>query len=224
MTMNDASTHMIAAVIPAFNEAAAIEAVTRAVAEYACPIVVDDGSVDGTGDLARQAGAIVVTHEQNKGYDAALESGLQHALSLGFVYAVTLDADGQHEPERIVVFQQLLEQGADLVVGARDRLQRVSERIFSLAGRLLWGIRDPLCGMKGYRLSLLAQAGHFDSYGSVGTELSIRILKNRTRHAVREVLITTRRRTGASRFGSGLGANLKILKALAYGICQARKL
>ena len=63
-----------AAVIPAFNECVSIQAVVSAVSPFACPIVVDDGSDDGTAELAAAAGADVVSQPRNLGYDKALES------------------------------------------------------------------------------------------------------------------------------------------------------
>jgi glycosyltransferase involved in cell wall biosynthesis len=212
--------HLVAAVIPAFNESGSIEKVVRGVSLYATVLVVDDGSSDGTAVLARSAGALVVIHDSNQGYDRALESGLFRALALGFDYAITMDGDGQHLPETLELFKEQFLSGADLVVGVRDRNQRFAESIFSIVSRSLWGIRDPLCGMKGYRLLLLAQAGHFDSYGSIGTELALRAAKSG--YMIKEVPVPTRARTGISRFGVGMRANLKILRALILGLFASK--
>jgi len=199
-----------------------IAAVVRAIAPYARAIVVDDGSTDKTGDLAREAGAEVVRHERNQGYDKALESGLFRALELGYDAAITLDADGQHDPSLMLRFVDALEAGADLVIGVRDRQQRWSESLFCLIGRIVWGISDPLCGMKGYRASLLRRAGWFDSYRSIGTELAIRAARSGVRIA--QVPVVTRERKGASRFGSGLRANWRITRALGRGLIGTQPL
>lgn len=139
------TTHPVptfATVIPAFNEAASIAAVVELVKQYAQPIVVDDGSSDETAKLAKGAGAIVVSHHKNLGYDAALQTGLFKAIELQYTHAVTLDADGQHHPEDIERFKSLLLDGADLVVGARDRHQRFSETVFSLIAKSLWSVPE----------------------------------------------------------------------------------
>ena len=222
MTLAAGRALRIAAVMPALNESASIAAVVRAVEPYARVIVVDDGSTDGTGELARAAGADVVRHDINRGYDQALESGLQRAVALGFDAAITLDADGQHDPSLLQRFIDALGLGADLVVGVRDRHQRWSEWLFSVVGRVLWGVHDPLCGMKGYRRELLERAGHFDSYGSVGTELTLRAARSDCR--IVEVPVPTRPRRGVSRFGGGLRANLRIVRALMNGVLRARAL
>lgn len=207
-----------AAVIPALNEEAAIEQVVRAVAPYAHPIVVDDGSSDRTALIARNAGAEVVVHPHNMGYDAALGAGLFRAIELGFTYAITMDGDGQHMPITVKLFKTKLAEGADLVVGVRDHQQRFAETIFALVGRNLWGIKDPLCGMKGYRLNLLAEVGHFDSYKSIGTEYTLRAA--RSGYRIEQVPVPTRDRIGPSRFGAGFRANWRILRALVYGVLK----
>lgn len=212
----------IAVVIPAFNEAHGIAEVVAGVISFGMPIVVDDGSEDETALLAEKAGATVVKHAANRGYDAALASGLFKAIELGFEYAVTLDADGQHVPQAIHSFKVELDDGADLVVGERDYHQRFAESVFSAVGKLLWKLRDPLCGMKGYKLSHLSKLGHFDSYNSIGTEFSLRCA--RASLDVRNVPIPTRSRSGRSRFGSGLRPNVKILRALVIGLFKAKAL
>ena len=85
-------------IVAAYNEAASIGDVVRELREqYAHVIVVDDGSVDETGDLALAAGATVLTHLINRGQGAALQTGITYALNQGADYIVTFDADGQHD-------------------------------------------------------------------------------------------------------------------------------
>jgi glycosyltransferase involved in cell wall biosynthesis len=219
-TVNSSTQPILAAVIPAFNEAKSISTVVEAVKRYALPIVVDDGSYDETARLAAQAGAVVVSHYRNQGYDAALQTGLFKAIELGCTFAITMDADGQHNPAGLEPFKAALLQGADLVIGVRDRHQRFSESLFAFTGRILWSIADPLCGMKGYRLSHIKRLGHFDSYTSIGTELAVRCARSHLR--IDSVPVITRDRTGVSRFGAGLKPNYRILRALALGLFKAK--
>lgn len=212
----------LAAIIPALNEAASIEAVVRQVSQRALTIVVDDGSTDGTATLAKAAGAHVVSHRVNKGYDSAIETGLRTAIDLGCVFAVTIDADGQHDPALIDRFHAELDGKADLVVGQRDYTQRWSEAMFSVACNFIWGLRDPLCGMKGYRLAILADVDDFNTYISCGTELALRLIKGGVK--VSQPLVQVRPREGASRFGNGLKVNLRISKALWLGLVRAKAL
>ncbi|WP_338849054.1 glycosyltransferase family 2 protein [Massilia sp. W12] len=203
----------VAIIIPALNEAATIAQVVQKVAAYGQPIVVNDGSQDATAELARKAGAIVVSHAENRGYDRALASGFAQAAQMGFAFAITIDADGQHNPGQLREYIQLLQQGHDLVLGARDRLQRFSEYVFAWVGRAVWRVPDPLCGMKGYHMRLYAALGHFDSFESIGTELAIRAVASKVN--VAHTAVITRDRLDAPRFARRLRANFKILRALA---------
>lgn len=208
----------VAIVIPALNEAATIAQVVASVIGMGRVIVVDDGSTDGTGDIARSNGADVVNLETNQGYDGALQAGFQKASELDCTYVITLDADGQHPQEMISVYLQQLEGGMELVLGARDRLQRFSEHVFAfLAGRV-FGISDPLCGMKGYRLTLYRALGHFDSYGSVGTELALYSVRNGAKFI--QIPIKTSDRLDQPRFSRIVRANWLILRAAVIGLVR----
>lgn len=202
----------IAIIIPALNEAATIAGVLSRVKEYGFPIVVDDGSSDATASLAREGGADVVSHPKNLGYDAALNSGFARAAELGCDYAITIDADGQHNPAQLAELIAYLDQGYELVLGARDRFQRVGERIFAFFAQRLWSIADPLCGMKGYAISAYRQVGHFDSFRSIGSELAVRLKVHGCQTI--EMPILTRDRLDAPRFANKMTANIKILRAM----------
>ena len=212
----------VAAVMPALNEERSIAAVVQKIGGRALAIVVDDGSSDRTAELARAAGAHVVSHPVNRGYDGALETGLRTAIALGCEFAVTMDADGQHDPTLLDAFIAALDGGADLVVGDRDRTQRWSEALFRIVGHWRWKLNDPLCGMKGYRLAILRGTPALNTYDSIGTELAVRLVKGGVVPAQPPVL--TRPRIGASRFGGGLKPNLRIVRALWIGLVRARPL
>ena len=216
--MNTTPTYAI--IIPAFNEAASIGRVVATALNFGYTIVVDDGSRDETAAVAKMNGADVVTHRVNSGYDDALNSGFRRAAELGCLYAVTLDADGQHNPDLIAKFFTGLRQGNDVVIGVRDRRQRFAEHIFAWVASSLWGVKDPLCGMKGYRMSVYNRLGHFDSFGSIGTELALFAACNEL--SVAQIAIPTFDRIGSSRFGSVVSANFRILRALFLALWRVR--
>lgn len=202
----------VAIVIPALNESATIVVVVETAVKYGVPIVVDDGSTDNTAALARQAGAVVVTHKNNQGYDAALNSGFKKAAQLGSDVIITVDADGQHDPSLIQKFVDAIDAGADAVAGIRNRRQRFAEHLFAWYARFRFGINDPLCGIKAYRTVVYETLGHFDSYGSVGTELMIFAAKRGYRLV--QIEFEVQERKGQSRFGQILGGNYKIIRAM----------
>ena len=118
---------MIVALIPGFNEAPRIGAVVGAARKHLRVIVVDDGSTDGTADIARSAGAEVIELRPNGGKGAALRAGFRHALEIGAEAIVTLDADGQHDPAEIPRFLDVWtappadqEPRPELVIGRRN--------------------------------------------------------------------------------------------------------
>ena len=206
----------VAIVIPALNEASTIGHIVQTAKTYGIPWVVDDGSVDDTAQIARDAGACVISHLQTKGYDQALNSGFAAAYSNGYDAFVTLDADGQHDPKLLPHILHLLEEGADVVIGVRSRFARFAEKIFSYATRIRYGIRDPLCGLKAYRASVYVARGYFDSYSSIGTELALFAAAHGMH--LKEVRFEVKNRADTPRFGRIWSANLRILRALALSI------
>jgi glycosyltransferase involved in cell wall biosynthesis len=207
-------------VIPALNESATITVIVEAVKKYGVPIVVDDGSTDNTADLARQAGGVVVSHERNRGYDAALDSGFKRASEIACEVIITVDADGQHDPSFIKKFIEQIDAGAEVVVGTRSNRQRLAEHVFAWYTMVRFGIHDPLCGMKAYKTSVYRALGHFDAYGSIGTELVIYAAKNGYR--IDQIPFAVRDRLGESRFGRVFSGNYKIFRAMSLSFWKVR--
>jgi glycosyltransferase involved in cell wall biosynthesis len=155
-------------VIPCFNEAPAIEAVIAGVRrQLPNIIVVDDGSSDGTALKAKAAGAEVIRLGRNSGKGAALRAGWRHACQQGFVWALTMDGDGQHAPDDIPKFFDRAENSAaSLVVGdrmgnaaampwlRRQANQWMTRRLSKLAGVRL---ADTQCGFRLAHLETLAR-------------------------------------------------------------------
>ena len=161
--------------IPAYNEAATIvdviERIPKAVAgiDTVDLVVVDDGSVDDTGPLARAAGATVVRHARNSGVGVAFQSLARHALEVRADLLVTIDADGQFNADHIPQLIAPILSGAALVCTASRFMQpelvpnmpRVkkwgNQRVARLVSRLTGhNYHDVSCGFRAYsRESLL---------------------------------------------------------------------
>ena len=111
----------ILALVPGYNEERGIAAVVRGVLPHLPLLVVDDGSKDATASRAEEAAARVHRQVPNQGKGAALRAGFRIALEEGYDAVLTLDADGQHDPEEIPRFVDCFERtGAELIIGARD--------------------------------------------------------------------------------------------------------
>ncbi len=152
--------------IPALNAAPSIgRIVTECRQQSDSVVVVDDGSTDGTGDIARQAGAVVLRHEVNRGKGAALKTGFAWAIANGFEGIVTLDADGQHLPGEIPkILAARAESGADLIIGGRAHLfdhmlprRRIANRFsaWSIARASRTGVTDSQSGFRFYSTVML---------------------------------------------------------------------
>lgn len=116
----------VSIVLPAKNESAAIGQTLAQIQQLQLAheiIVVNDGSTDQTKQVAESAGAKVVTHPYSKGNGAAIKTGARTATGDIIVF---MDADGQHDPQDITRLIEKIEQGYDLVVGARQKGSQAS--------------------------------------------------------------------------------------------------
>ena len=113
----------VVAVVPAWNEAATVGGVVRALkslAEAPLVVVVDDGSTDATGAAAREAGAVVLTPPFNLGIGGAVQTGLRWAAERGARAVVQVDGDGQHPPDQVgSILGPVLAGRADVCIGSR---------------------------------------------------------------------------------------------------------
>lgn len=107
--------------IPAYNEEKAIGDLVKKSLQYSDKvIVVDDGSNDGTAQIAKESGAIVISHKKNEGYGASVITLFDRARQESADILVIMDGDGQHNPEQIpLLINTLQENNVDVVIGSR---------------------------------------------------------------------------------------------------------
>lgn len=204
------SHRALAIVIPAYNEAATIAGVVTQARSLGAVIVVDDGSRDGTARLARDAGAHVVSLGGNAGYEKALSAGVQVAIEGRFAFAMTMDADGQHDLASARALIEALGQ-ADVAVGLRRRKQRIMEWLAGWIGCVLWRVSDPFSGLKLYRLETCGPLSPFDSRRLIGGEMFVRALRSGLK--VVGVPIVTAQRVDSPRFDTNFRANIRLARA-----------
>jgi glycosyltransferase involved in cell wall biosynthesis len=159
-------TEKIAVIIPALNaERTLPRVVVDARAELEPVLVIDDGSTDATGEVARAVGATVIRHPVNRGKGGALKTGFHWALENGFDGVITLDADGQHLASEIPKFLRERERGgADLIIGGRSHLfdqmlprRRMANRFSAACIAFASGVKitDSQSGFRFYSANLL---------------------------------------------------------------------
>jgi glycosyltransferase involved in cell wall biosynthesis len=147
----------IVTLIPAFQEGQRIGAVVERARRHLPVVVVDDGSTDDTAARAEAAGATVLIQVPNAGKGAALRAGFRHALGIGAEAVVTLDADGQHDPDEIPRFLAVFaRERPELIIGQRDfasmpPVRRLSNTVgrWALSAAVGRGVPD---NQSGYRL------------------------------------------------------------------------
>jgi glycosyltransferase involved in cell wall biosynthesis len=153
-------------IIPAYNEASIIGHVIQQIRGVDLPgvekeiLVVNDGSSDPTGDIARSNGAVVIQHVINRGLGGALGTGIEAALRRGADILVTCDADGQHSQEDIRKVAEPIRMGlAGVVIGSRmletggmPWTRRMANRLANLVTLVLYGVRttDSQSGLRAF--------------------------------------------------------------------------
>ncbi len=185
--------------IPVFNEVSHVDHVLDAVKQFSPFIlVVDDGSSDGTRErLAARAdaepisqaasqatpapvspGIRILTHSVNLGYGGALASAFEYAIAHDFQWLVTIDCDGQHQPQLISQFVQTAKTtDVDIISGSRylkkfdgdseapEQRRHVNQRVTEVLNRQLgFHLTDSFCGFKAYRVASLKKL-HITEFG-----------------------------------------------------------
>lgn len=232
-------------ILPTYNEAENIEAIVRAagaVLAQAAPegfrvLVVDDGSPDGTGEiadgLAGECEWVEVLHRQEKnGIGPAYLAGFRHALEHGAGYVMEMDSDFSHDPADLARLLQAVHEGADLALGSRyvpgggvsdwGLLRRFVSEGGSTYARIVLGlhVRDLTGGFKCFRRETL-EAIHFGSVRSQGYAFQVELTYRAVRAGFRvvEVPIVFRdRQQGQSKMSWRIAAEaMWLVPRLRYG-------
>jgi glycosyltransferase involved in cell wall biosynthesis len=181
--------------IPAFNEDEMIAKVVTDAQKFADVVVVcDDGSSDQTAAIAKSLGVDVVKHDRNLGYGVAIKSLFRRACELNADVLVTLDSDGQHDPNEIPNVVKPIAQGiADVVIGSRfldsngtaemPLYRRFGAKLITklVNGSSKNGIKDAQSGFRAYNRRALEHV----SISEAGMGASVEILLKASKHNLR---------------------------------------
>ncbi|MEX2195785.1 MAG: glycosyltransferase family 2 protein [Thermoleophilaceae bacterium] len=229
------------AVVPAYNEAATIGKVVRALHEHApdfAVVVIDDGSTDATCEVALRAGARVIRHPFNLGIGGAVQSGFSFALERGYEYMVQVDGDGQHDPREIrtLVDAMAADPSMDMVCGSRFMSddhsypapisRRTGIHIFAFLLSRIMGQRvsDPTSGFRLYNRRAISLFAHDYPHDYPEVEAVLMVHFHRLQMAEEPVRMFERSGGRSSIAGSGKSAYymIKVLLAIFVGLARER--
>lgn len=207
--MSDSPLPRTLVIVPALNEAANIACVVAGIrqrAPWADVLVVNDGSSDDTGRIAREAGAMALHMPHRVGIGAAVQTGFMFAARYGYDVAIRNDGDGQHASGDIVRLVEVLQSGAaDMVIGSRYLEQngyigsvprRVGSGILSRLVSQIVGqrITDPTSGFNGFNRRTIEVCAR--EYPHDYPEPEAIVLLHRAGLRICEIPVTMRARTG----------------------------
>lgn len=202
----------LAAIIPAFNESNTIGRVVEDALNYCDVFVVDDNSSDSTASEAIINGAKVITNSGPNGYENALNYGFNEIRKCDYEYIVTLDADGQHDPNHLnKIIDCITQEEPSIIIAERTILPRITEIIFSKITNFFFKIKDPFSGFKCYKVQDYLDHD-FGRYKLTGLNLlNICIVKKR---AYITFPIEINDRSDAPRFGNAFNANIRLIRSI----------
>ena len=149
------------AIIPCFNEALTIGSIIlKAKSHVDDVLVIDDGSSDDTIKIAKAAGAKVISHNKNRGKSAGIRTGFRYAMDNQYDFVITIDGDGQHNPNEIpYLLNSLKNNGHDIILGVRygnstemPLWRKMGKRILDYTTSIGNGgfITDSQCGFRAF--------------------------------------------------------------------------
>lgn len=172
--------------IPAFNEEKNIASIIINLKKIATKIIVcNDGSTDSTGIIAEELGAMVINHQKNQGYGAAIRSIFLKAKEIGTEFLVTIDADGQHDVNDIEkILKPIMNNECDIVIGSRflDDVQNIpTYRKFGINiitkitnASIKDSLSDSQSGFRAYNKQVIESISPSESGMGVSTEILIK--------------------------------------------------
>jgi len=211
--------HEVAIIVPCYNEKKTILKVYKRIKKYGKILIVDDHSIDGTRKILIKKKIKFLKNKKNIGYEASIINGMKHVLRnwKKVKFIITIDADDELLSQSVpLLLKNLLKNNFDIVVGSRNKLNRISEYFLKLIFNLKFDVKDPISGLKIYRTKVIKKIVNLISKNFYLVDiLIISYYKN---FSIGSSNILVNKRKGEPRVGNNFLVNMKIFNIIFNSI------
>ena len=211
--------HEVAIIVPCYNEKKTILKVYKRIKKYGKILIVDDHSIDGTRKILIKKKIKFLKNKKNIGYEASIINGMKHVLRnwKKVKFIITIDADDELLSQSVpLLLKNLLKNNFDIVVGSRNKLNRISEYFLKLIFNLKFDVKDPISGLKIYRTKVIKKIVNLISKNFYLVDiLIISYYKN---FSIGSSNIFVNKRKGEPRVGNNFLVNMKIFNIIFNSI------
>jgi len=202
-------------IIPSFNEKKSLLSILKKIQHKNNILIMDDCSTDETPKyIKNNKRTIVISNKKNLGYEKNLLKGFKKAINLNFEYAITFDADGEHDfkdIKKILIY--LKKNKTDLLIGNRKKKNRIAESVISYIFKFLFNLEDPLSGFKAYKIKKLKKV--FKEIKDDFYLVDIIKLFLKKKYKVENIKINSKELVNRNpKIGSNFMASIKIMKCI----------
>ena len=197
--------------IPAKNEQKNISKVIKIFKKSGKVVIINDNSTDLTYKLSKKNSFKIISNNDDKGYDFSIKKGIEFIIKRKDAkYIMTIDGDGQHPS---VNFKKIIKymKTYDLIIFNRKKLARISEYFVNIVSNFFFSIKDPLSGMKLYKVSILKK--NFFKINKNIDYVGMFFFKIYKKKNKLNLEIKTKKSNKISSFGKGLATNVKIINS-----------
>lgn len=209
----------LAIIVPCFNEVKTIIEIYNRTKIYGIPIIIDDCSDDGTRKILNLKKINFIRNKKRSGYEQSILNGFNYINKnlKRIEFIATIDADLELPPENLPELLKAIKKNKyDIIIGSRNKLNRVLEYILSYLFKFKFNISDPISGLKIYKKTQISKI--LNKVTSKFFLVDILILSFYNKFYIGSKKILTKKRKDHPRVGIGLKVNLKILKIIFFSI------
>jgi len=214
---NNLEKNKVIILIPSHNEIKTLEKICLEIKKLRLKfLVIDDASNDGTLLWLKKKKINYIKNKKNIGYESSIIAGINYIIkNFDSKYLITFDADGEHQTKDLIrVIKCLKHKKVDMVIGNRDKFNRLSEHILSFLFFIKFDVKDPLSGFKAYSVQKLKKIKN--KINAKFYLVDIITLFKAKNFFIKNIHIKTKRRTDKSRVGNIFFTNIKILSLLRF--------